>query len=131
MLKLSKKIQFKDLKFAPYIIGGFASVIVAIALILVFALIIRYVGISNNWIKPINISIKIISICVGVFIATKDGQHGLKKGVIVGIIFILLASIIFSILTKSFMFDLSLLADLGLGVVCGAISGVISVNLRK
>lgn len=130
MAKL-KKLNLKNIKVAPYLMGGVVSVICALLLILAFALLIRFAGVPNAAIKPVNILIKILSIGAGVFVATKDGTKGLKKGITVGVVFIVLSFFVFAILARSISFSWLILADLALGAIVGAIFGVLCVNLRK
>ena len=127
----TKRFSLKNIKVAPYITGSVVAVVCALVLILAFALIIRFAGVPNAAIKPVNIAIKILSIAAGVFVATKNGQKGLKKGIIVGVLFIVLSFFVFAILSRSFQLGWGILADLALGAAVGAITGVVFVNLRK
>ena len=129
-IKDEKKYAFKN-TVAPILIGGLISIGVALTLILVFALVIRFADVPSVIITPINITIKTISIALGTLFATKNGEKGLVKGSCVGTIFILLAFIVFSIISKKFEIGASFLIDIGLGVVVGAITGVVFVNFRK
>ena len=126
-----KKINLREIKIAPYLVGSIISIITALMLILAFALIIRYAGVPNSAITPVNIVIKIVSIAVGVFVATKNGEKGLKKGIIVGITFVILSFFVFAILSRSIEINIMLLADIFLGAIVGAITGIVFVNLRK
>ena len=113
------------------IVGCVVALIVSLVLILLFALLIKWFNWGDGVIIPANIVIKIISMAVGIFIATKDGTKGLTKGIIVGACYILLSFIVFSIIAGKFAFTLSLLYDLLLGVFGGAIIGIIAVNIKK
>ena len=55
-----KRFSIKNLKITTYALGILTSLIVALSLIFVFALIIRYANVSNKAITPVNIIIKII-----------------------------------------------------------------------
>lgn len=111
--------------------ASLVSAVVSLGLILLFALFIKWFNLSDGVIAPINIVIKIISIAVGVIIVTRDGKSGIKKGSMVGAIYIILCYIIFSVLLGNFSLSLSNLWDVLLGVVSGGILGVIFVNIKK
>lgn len=128
---MTKKLNLKNLKITPYLAGAFTSLICALGLILIFALIIRYAHIPNKAILPTNICIKIVSIVLGAFVATKSGTKGLLRGGVVGMLFIVFCTVVFAILGGGFNINIMTLADLGLGLVVGSISGVLFVNLHK
>ena len=115
----------------PYISGSIVSLVAALALILAFALVVRYVGVSNSLITPVNIAIKIIAISLGVFVATKDGSKGLLKGAVVGVLFTILCQVIFAILNRGIAINASLLIDFLVACAIGVISGILFVNLKK
>ena len=127
----SVKEKLKSIKILPYFLGSLVSLICALALVLVFALFVRFFGVTNSLITPINIVIKIISITLGVAIATKNGRKGIVKGAIVGVLFTILCQLSFAIISRSFSFGLTLLSDFALALAIGSISGIIFVNLKK
>lgn len=114
-----------------YVKGTAAAVISSLLLILIFALCIRFFKVPTSAIKPVNIVIKIVSIAVGVLIATGDGTKGIKKGAIVGGIYIALAFTIFSILSNTFLLSWTVLTDLIFGIVAGIVAGIVFVNIRR
>ncbi|MBR4745442.1 MAG: TIGR04086 family membrane protein [Clostridia bacterium] len=115
-----------------YLRGAIVAISVSLVLILLFALLIRFLGINDNLIMPINQVIKIFSIFFGVFLALKgNAQSGLVKGFVIGIIYTIIAYITFSLLSGSFKLSISLLYDIIFGGIIGAISGIISVNILK
>lgn len=113
------------------LLATFIAVAVSLGLILLFAFTIKWFDLSDAIIAPVNIAIKIISIGVGILIVTKDGKQGIKRGAVIGASYIVLSYLIFSILLGSFNLSFANLWDLILGVVSGAILGVISVNIRR
>jgi len=127
----TKRDKLKSIKIMPYFAGSLVSILCALGLILAFAILIRYVGVSNSLITPVNISIKIVSIAIGVAVATKDGTKGLLKGAAIGFCFILLSNCVFAIISKTFVFGLSFLTDIAFAVSVGMVCGILSVNIRK
>ena len=111
--------------------GSLIALSISLVGILFFAFIIKLFGLTDGWIKPINQIIKAISILIGVFFALKkDKQKGLIKGLMIGLVYTLLAFVVFSILNGSFGIDKSLLTDVLFGAIMGAICGIIAVNLK-
>lgn len=126
----------KKLKNNLGITSIFKGCLIAIAIslvgILFFAFVIKLFGLTDNWIKPINQIIKVISIMVATWFAfKKDTKNGLIKGIIIGLCYTILAFVIFSILNGTFCVDKSLLTDILFGTITGAICGVITVNFKS
>ena len=121
----------EKLNYFKVIFASVISLVVSLALILVFALTIKWFNLGDGVIAPVNIVIKILSIAVGVLIATKDGSAGIKKGSFVGAVYIVLCYVVFSALLGSFSLGISNLWDLLFGLACGGILGVIFVNIKK
>ena len=112
-------------------IGSFVSIIISLVLILVFALLIKWFNLSDAVITPANIVIKIISIAIGVLFVCKDGQRGVIRGSILGVLYIALCFGVFSLLNGALIFTMSLVYDLFLGLIAGGVLGVIVVNLKR
>ena len=112
-------------------VGVGVALIISLVLILAFALLIKWFDWSDAVIMPANIIIKIISISIGVLIVTKDGQSGAVKVAILGAVYILLCFLVFSLLNGAMIINISLLYDALLGMIGGAILGIISVTLKK
>lgn len=130
---MSHKIKTASKNYWIQILKGSLSAIsVALLLIFVFALVIRFASIPDYLIKPINQIIKVLSILVGVIIALKnDNTKGLKKGIIIGAIFSIMAYLVFSILSFNFSFDWTMLVDIVFAGVIGGLAGMLIVNLKK
>ena len=100
--------------------------------ILIFAFVLKFTNISASVIVPINQIIKGVSIFFGVFIALKKQREtGLVTGLLIGLIYIVVAFLVFSALSGQFNFDATLLNDSVFGAVIGAICGIICVNIKK
>lgn len=112
--------------------GSLIATATSLVGILFFAFLIKLFGITDGFLKPVNQIIKCVSILLGVFFALKNSnEKGLLKGVLIGLIYTLLAFVVFSALNGSFKFDISLLTDILFGGITGAICGVVAVNLKK
>lgn len=131
---MSSEVGYKDKK--QLLFSVFSGTLLAIAstliMILLFALIIRFFNISDNFIFPINQVIKVISLFLGILIVLKkQGNKGFLKGIFLGMLYYILSTIVFSILQGSFSFRLNNLLDLLLTILIGGIIGIIVVNIKK
>lgn len=113
--------------------GSIYALSVSLILILIFAFVLRFFGISENAITAIVQIIKGISILVGVILAMKKAKEmGFLTGLIIGLAFTLLSFVIFSILDNfTFEFSSTFFNDLIFGSIIGGICGIISVNVKK
>lgn len=136
-MKLKTKINIQSTKNRHPLIGFITkgtliALCTSLVLVLVFAFILKFTNISDSVINPINQVIKGVSIFLGVFIGLKKCKElGLVSGLLIGFIYTLLAFVVFSLLSGSFVFDITLLTDSVFGAVIGAICGIISVNIKK
>ena len=112
--------------------GSFWALSFALLSVLIFAFVIKYTSISNNAIQPINQIIKGLSILIGCFVfGKKIKTKGWLWGSVIGVLFTILAFIVFSILDGSFSFNLNLLYDTVFGAIMGSLAGIIGISLRK
>jgi len=116
------------------ILSIFSGTIVAIAItlvfILLFAVLLRFVNISDSWIFPVNQIIKVISMIIGaVVILKKHKNRGFLKGLLMGLIYFILSYIVFSILQGSISWNMSNFYDLMLTSLMGGLIGIIVVNI--
>ncbi len=107
------------------------ALIFSLVLILAASLIVKLANIETDYLPIINQVIKGVSILAACLICLKTPTGGWARGIIIGIIYIALAFVVFSLLNGKFTFDLSILNDLAIGSVTGLISGIIAVNIRK
>ena len=113
------------------------SVIKAIALslicslvgILLFALVVKIVALSDGIIKTVNQFIKVMAVFIGCFFSVK-GKLGLVKGGVSGALCTLLLYAVFALMSGSSVFSVQMLADMAFTAVVGGISGVIAVNMK-
>ena len=97
--------------FLNYLKGALVALSATLILILLFAVLVRFLNISDSWIFPINQVIKVISLTLGLSIMLKDKEKGFVKGLILGIIYYLLSFVIFSILQAKFSISIKNLYD--------------------
>ena len=97
----------------------------------IFSALLTYTSLSESLIQPVVISVTGISILAGSFFATrKVGKNGIIKGIAVGLIYILLIYLISSILNGgNFALTMGSVIMILIGILCGAIGGIIGVNI--
>lgn len=118
----------KENVFFDFLKGIIVSVILSFALIIVFALLLKWLDLSDVWIVPVTLIIKAVSVLAGSLVAIKGNSKGLIKGAVFGAIYVCLAFVIFGFLAGSFTFDVGLLLDFAFASLLGAIVGIIKVN---
>lgn len=107
------------------------GIVISLILILVFAVILRFVDVSDGVITPVNQIIKAISIFVMLFSFSKnDNDKLLLKSIVLSFLFVVLSFFIFSFINGSFDLGIDILFDLIFGVIMGGICAVI-INLFK
>ncbi len=112
--------------------GSLVSLCFSLVGILIFAFILKFTNISDSVINPVNQVIKAASVLLGVFIGLKkEKEMGLVSGLLIGLIYTVVAFLVFSILDGCFVFDRTLLNDILFGGITGAICGIICVNIKK
>ena len=112
--------------------GVFVAVIISLAGILAFALVIKFFGVPQNVIQPINQVIKFLSILLGIRSMYKgNDKKSLIMAIIMGAVYTLTALLMFSLLSSSFRFEMSMLTDTIFGGIAGLISGIIIKILSK
>ncbi|MBQ8908882.1 MAG: TIGR04086 family membrane protein [Clostridia bacterium] len=112
--------------------GSVFALCCSLLCVLVFAFLLKFTTIPDSAISPVNQVIKGISVFIGVFMGLKKSKEfGLISGLLIGVVYTLLAFFVFSILAGSLSFDSTLLIDVAFGAVIGAVCGIICINLKK
>lgn len=126
-----KKIAIDKKSLFDVVRSTLYAVIISLVTVLVFSLIINFVSMNDSVIMGINQAIKVFSILIACFMGIKDKRQGALKGALSGLLYTLLAIFIFGIISRSITFSSLNLIDIALGIVAGAVSGIIAVNLKK
>lgn len=123
---VAKKNLFKEI-----VLSTIVALVVSIILILLFALIIRLFGVSEEAIRPVNIVIKAISIFIGIFIGIKNGGAVAVKGIIIGLLYYLISFLLFSLLSGNFSIQNIKIADVVFAIITGLIGSIVKVAVKK
>ena len=124
-VKLNKKDFFEIFK------GVIFSLIISVLTVIVFAIIVKFANLSSKTVEIVNIALKIISILVGTLLAVGSGRQGLFKGGVIGLLFVLVSYLVFSLINGSFSVNPLTAFDVIFCLVAGLLSGVFAVNVRK
>jgi putative membrane protein (TIGR04086 family) len=109
--------------------GTLISMIFTIAVILLFALIIKETGLADNVIGPVNQVIKIAGIIAASYFAVKGlADKQWLCGGITGIMYMLLSYLIFSLIEGVFGKIALLFSDLLMGMLIGLVFAIIAAN---
>lgn len=111
-----------------YLKGLIVAMLVTFALIILLACSLKWFSLDEKYITPINLAIKTISVVIGSLIAIKSESKGLVRGILFGLLYIVLAFAIFSILAKTIVLDLSFILDVVFSCLAGGIVGILKVN---
>lgn len=107
------------------------AILISLVSILIMAFAIKIFNIPTTIIPIINQVIKGLSILLACLFSLKLPNNGWLRGIFVGILYVIIAFVIFSLLDGKFVFGLNCLNDIAIGSISGLISGIISVNIRK
>lgn len=112
--------------------GSVYALCISLVCVLVFAFCLKFTPLSESLITPINQVIKGVSIFLGVLLGLKKQKEmGLASGLLIGLVYTIVAFLAFSALNHSFVFDRTLVNDIIFGTIIGGICGIICVNLKK
>ena len=115
-------------EFSKNAVGGAPfQIIKSVGIALVFSL---FFSVSDKVIYPVNQAVKVLAVFVGCLAGVR-GEKGWIKGVGVGLLFTALSYLAFSCVGGDFSLSWLILAETAIGAVAGALSGAISVNLRR
>ena len=96
--------------------GSVIALCVSLLLVLVFAFLLKFTNIPDGAIASVNQVIKGLSVFIGVFVGMKKTKElGLICGMLIGVVYTLVAFFVFSLLSGCMVFDLSVLTDMLFG----------------
>ena len=113
------------------LIGVGISIGFTLILLFIFSILLAYTSISESIIPPVVITITGISILIGSSIVTSRlKRKGIINGAIIGGIYIFTLYIISSLLNTGFNVNGYSIIMITIGLTCGAIGGIVGVNIK-
>ncbi len=120
----------KNSNFILQIIKGvLLALIVALVAVFIFGFIVKLACLSGGVIKAVNQFIKVLAVFLGCFFFVKQDK-GLIKGLLVGVLSAVLITLVFALISSGISFGLGFIIDIIFMGILGAISGIISVNIK-
>ncbi len=116
--------------FVQALKGIFTALIVALGGVLIFAGVLKLANLNNGVIKAVNQFIKVLAVFLGCYFSVRESK-GLVKGLIVGIFSAVLIFLAFALICGNLSFGVGFFIDLIFMAIIGAISGIISVNIKN
>lgn len=110
--------------------GTLFSLLFSVIGVLILTIVAKYTEIADKPIMIINQVIKVVALLFGIFLGFRGEKGGFFVGLIVGLLYTLLSFLIFSLLSGGLDFTSITLYDFLLGIACGVISGILTVNLK-
>lgn len=107
-----------------------AAVLASLLFVLAFTLIIQLFSLPLDAVKPVNQAFKILSVAIGGLIFIR-GDKGWLKGGIYGFVAVMATYFLYGGISRSLSIEWTFAVEILLGVVCGVISGIIAVNVKK
>ena len=111
--------------------GAVFAVIITLICIVIFAFIMQLASLQESIIRPVIQVVRILSISVGgVYVARLSHTKGWLKGAVTGFFYVIFISILGIMSGGQFAFDRTLLSDMTMAVIVGAVSGAIGINIK-
>lgn len=114
--------------FFDFFKGILIASLLSLGLVILAAFCLKWFSIADEYVAPITLLIKGTSVFVGAMFAVKGNSKGLLKGVSFGLIYIVVAFIVFSVLAGSMSVGVSTLLDVLFASLLGGIVGIVKVN---
>lgn len=112
--------------------GILAAYIITIPAFMLFALILSNTDFPQKLISPAVVITTIISVLTAGSVSTKGLKNrGWLNGSIVGLIYMLILYIFSSLIFKNFAIDKYVITMMVIGVLTGAIGGIVGINIKK
>lgn len=114
------------------LIGAGGALLAAILYVAAFAACIKLFNVGENTIPIVNQVAKVLCILFGAWLSVrKHPVRGWMRGGLAGLLYVLLAFVLFSAVDGDWSFGWPFVSDLLMGAAVGVIGGILFVNLRK
>lgn len=128
----AKSVLYDRVNLALIFKGIVISYLITIPTFIIFAIILTYTSFPEKYISSTVMVTTIISILIAGSTATKNVKNkGWMNGGFVGLVYTIVLYLISSIILKNFLIDKHVITVLIIGIITGAIGGIIGINLKK
>lgn len=105
--------------------------VLTILLIVIYAFILHQGWLSENTVSMANSLIKVIgAVIASLLVVRRCERLAWLYGALAGVVYVLLAFVVFSLLTDTFTLSLALLSDLGVGFLAGMVTAMVMQTRR-
>ena len=128
----TKQEEYDKLNLLLILKGLLASYLITIPAFMLFAFILANVDFPQRLVTPAVVVITVVSVLTAGAVATSGVRsRGWLNGGIVGLIYMIILYWFSSILFRNFTVDRNVLTMTVIGVLSGAIGGIMSINTRQ
>ncbi len=125
----AKPEGYEGMKIIALLKGLLASYIITIPAFMLFALILTNMDFPQKLMTPVVVIITVISVLTAGSVSTRGVRSkGWLNGSIVGFVYMFILYLIGSIMCKNFTIDRYVITMTIIGVLAGAIGGIMSIN---
>ncbi len=110
--------------------GLLVGLSVCLALILVFALVLKFADLGDFWVKTINQIIKLCAVVAACFVSV-NGSKGYIKGCVTGLSVVVCTYLLFGLVSGSLSFGWGTALELVYGIIVGTLAGILAANVKK
>lgn len=111
--------------------GALLALVICLILALILSILIKVIGFSEKVIYPLVQIIKLMAVSLGIIFGFREKSGGVLKGGATGLIFSLISILVFLVLGGSLKNNTFSIYDIASDVAIGAITGIVSVNIRS
>ena len=119
-------------KVKPVILGALAGLLFTMVGILLFALVIKITGLSDDVIPPVNQVIKMSAVGTAAIVAASKAKNArILCGSLAGVAYVLIGFLVFSLIQGTFSIGVELLSDMLMGLIGAAIVSMLFTKLAR
>lgn len=121
-----RRVRRSSGKTTVFVRGLLLSIAVTAAAVILFALILSFVDISDGVIRAVNQLIKAAAIFFGVrFIVPRGDESGIRRGALLGLLYMGIGVLVYAFLTKQRLTVWGYVIDVLMGIAAGGLSGML------
>ncbi len=131
MEKIMKSENIKKSMSYSIMKGIGIAIIITLVLFIILGICLANTNLSESIVKPAIIIISGVSILAGTSIGTiNQEKNGIIRGALIGFLYVFILYLISSILLKDFTLNIYSLIMFIVAFFCGAIGGIVGVNMK-
>lgn len=118
--------------FVSVLKGILISYVITIPMFMLFALLLTNINFPERLTTPAVVITTVVSVLFAGSTATRDAKNkGWLNGGLVGLLYMLVLYLVSSLVLNNFIIDKYVLTMTFIGILTGAIGGIVGINLKK